>query len=252
MSLITVERIKLFSTRSPYWCLGAIVVASALFGLLIGLVERGNQAIPYFALRGVGLGMSIFMVLAALSVTTEYRFNTLKSTFLAAPKRINVLLAKTLLLAVLGAVIGFICAIGAFFLTKALAKEPPAPLVLQGQTWREVAGYAALFAIAAVISVSVGTLLRQSAGAIALLLLWPLLIESLFTLIPTVGPKVGPWLPFAAGDRFITPTSVPGDGDFNGVVDTAGPTPVQGLLVFLGTAIVLWRIAAAVLKRRDA
>ena len=252
MSLITVERIKLFSTRSPYWCLAAIVAASALFGLLIGSVERGHQAIPYFALRGVGLGMSIFMVLAALAVTTEYRFNTLKSTFLAAPKRVNVLLAKTLLLAGLGAVVGFVCAIGAFFLTKALAKEPPAPLVLEGQIWRQVAGYAALFAIAAVISVSVGTLLRQSAGAIALLLLWPLLIEQLFTLIPTVGPKAGPWLPFAAGDRFVTPTSVPSDGDFNGVVDATGPTPVQGLLVFLATAVVLWLIAAAVLKRRDA
>jgi ABC-2 type transport system permease protein len=252
MSLITVERIKLFSTRSPYWCLGAIVLASALFGLLIGLVERGSQAIPYFALRGVGLGMSIFMVLAALAVTTEYRFNTLKSTFLAAPKRINVLLAKTLLLAGLGAVVGFVCGVGAFFLTKALAKEPPAPLALQGEVWREVAGYAALFAIAAVISVSVGTLLRQSAGAIALLLLWPLLIESLFTLIPTVGPKVGPWLPFAAGDKFITPTSVPGGGDFNGVLDSSGPSPVQGLLVFLATAVVLWLIAAVVLNRRDA
>ena len=252
MSLLTVERIKLFSTRSPYWCLVAIVVASAGFATLFGLAERGSGAIPYFALRGVGLGMSIFMVLSALAVTTEYRFNTLKSTFLAAPRRINVLLAKTLLLAALGAVVGFVCAIGAFFLTKALAKEPPAPLVLEGQIWRQVAGYAALFAIAAVISVAVGTLLRQSAGAIALLLLWPLLIESLFTLIPTIGKKAGPWLPFAAGNKFITPTSVPLGGNFNGVLDTGGPTPVQGLLVFLATGVVLWLIAAAVLKRRDA
>ena len=250
MSLLTVERIKLFSTRSPYWCLGAIVVAAAAFGLLFGLVDSGQQAIPYFALRGVGLGESIFMVMAALAVTTEYRFNTLKSTFLAAPKRVEVLLAKTVLLAGLGAVVGFVCAVGAFFLTKALAKQPPMPLLLQGDTWRQVAGYAALFAIAAIISVSVGTLLRQSAGAIALLLLWPLLIESLFTLIPTIGPKVGPWLPFAAGGRFIDPTSLP--ARFGDVVDRSGPTPVQGLLVFLATGVLLWLIAAVVLQRRDA
>ncbi len=250
MSLLAVERIKLFSTRSPYWCLGAIVLAAAAFGLLIGLADHGSQAIPYFALRGVALGQSIFMVLAALAVTTEYRFNTLKSTFLAAPKRVNVLLAKTILLAVIGAVMGFVCAVGTFFLTKALATEPPAPLVLQDH-WREVAGHAALFALAAVIAVSVGTLLRQSAGAIALLLLWPLLIESLFTLIPTVGPKVGPWLPFAAGGRFVEPSSVPGE-QFDGLISSTGPTPVQGLLVFLGTALVLWVIAAVVLTRRDA
>ena len=227
MSLIAVERIKLFSTRSPYWCLGAILVASLAFGLLFGLVDQGHQAIPFFALRGVALGQSIFMVMAALAVTTEYRFSTLRSTFLAVPKRTNVLLAKTLLLAGLGALVGFVCAVGAFFLTKVLAKEPPIPLRLQGDVWREVAGYAAIFAIAAVIAVAVGTLLRQSAGAIALLLLWPLLIESLFTLIPTVGPKVGPWLPFAAGGQFVSPTvNVPG---IQNIVSTSRANAGAGL-----------------------
>ncbi len=250
MSLITVERIKLFSTKSPYWCVAASVAASLLIALAIGLGDRGRQAIPYFALRGVGLGLDIFMVMAALAVTTEYRFSTLRSTFLAVPKRTNVLLAKTLLLAAVGAVVGFVCAMAAFFLAKTLAKEPPLPFVLQGEAWREVAGYAALFAIAAVIAVSVGTLLRQSAGAITLLLLWPLLVESLFTLIPTVGPKVAPWLPFTAGNEFVTPTfDVAGIRD---VVKTSGPSPIQGLLVFLATAVVLWLIAAFVLNRRDA
>jgi ABC-2 type transport system permease protein len=250
MVLISVERIKLFSTRSPYWCLGAIVAASLLIPVAIGLGDQGRQAIPYFALRGVGLGLSIFMVMTALAVTTEYRFSTVRSTFLAVPKRINVLLAKTALLAGLGAVVGLLCALGAFFLTKVLAKEPPEPLVLQGEVWREVAGYAALFAIAAVIAISIGTLLRQSAGAIALLLLWPLLIEQLFTLIPTVGPKAGPWLPFAAGDKFVTPTTV--TDQFRNAVSATGPTPIQGLLDFLATGVVLWLIAAAVLNKRDA
>lgn len=250
MSLIAVERIKLFSTRSPYWCLGAILVASIAFGLLLGLVDHGHAAIPFFALRGVALGESIFMVMAALAVTTEYRFSTLRSTFLAVPKRTNVLLAKTLLLAALGAVVGFICAMGAFFLAKALAKEPPIPLELSGDVWREVAGYAALFAIAAVIAVSIGTLLRQSAGAISLLLLWPLLVESLFTLIPTVGPKVGPWLPFAAGGQFVAPTT--NVAGIDNLLNSNAPTPVQGLLVFLATGIVLWLIAAFVLMKRDA
>jgi len=250
VTLIWVERIKLFSTRSPYWCLGSMLAVAALFALLIGLADHGTQAIPYFALRGVALGQSIFTIMAALAVTTEYRFSTVRSTFLAAPKRINVLLAKTVLLAALGAVVGFISALGAFFLTKAVAKQPPVPLTLTGDTWRQVAGYAALFAIAAVIAVAVGTLLRQSAGAIALLLLWPLLVEQLFTLIPTVGPKAGPWLPFRAGDTFVSPTAVIPGVPFE--ADPVGPTPVQGLLVFLATGVVLWVIAALVLRRRDA
>ena len=248
MTLLNVERIKLFSTRSPYWCLVAIAVAALGFSTLFGLIDRGSAALPYLVLRGVNLGLSIFMVLAALSVTTEYRFGTIRNTFLAVPRRPAVLFAKTALLALIGAVIGLLAAFGAFFLAKLLATDPPVPLELTtGEDWRQVAGYGALFAIAGVIAVAVGTIVRQSAGAIAILLLWPIVLEPLIGVIPTVG-KAGPWLPFTAGDRFVTPTTSIG----NLFQPTAGPTPVQGLLVFAGTAVLLWLIALVLLQRRDA
>ena len=91
MTLLNVERIKLFSTRSPYWCLVAIVVAALGFATLFGLIDNGRAAITYLVMQGVGLGMSIYMVLAALSITTEYRFGTIRNTFLAAPRRTSVL-----------------------------------------------------------------------------------------------------------------------------------------------------------------
>ena len=138
----------------------------------------------------------------------------------------------------------------AFYLAKALAAEPFIPLELNtADDWRQVLGYGPLFAIAAVIAVAVGAILRQSAGAIAILLLWPLLVESLFTLIPTVGEKAGPWLPFAAAYRFLEPTT--GIGQFF-QPESTGPTPIQGLLVFAGYAVVLWVIALVVLQKRDA
>ncbi len=249
MTLLDVERIKLFSTRSPYWCLAAIAAASLGFATLFGLVENGDVAIPYIFLRGVNLGMSIFMVLAALAVTTEYRFGTIRNTFLAVPRRVSVLVAKTVLLALLGAIVGLIAAIGSYFLAKTLARNPPVPLELSTwDEWRQVVGYGAIFAIAAVIAVSVGAIVRQSAGAIAILLLWPLIIESLFTLIPTVGAKVGPWLPFAAADKIVAPTT----GIANLFQPGSGPDAVQGLLVFAGTGLVLWLIALVLLQKRDA
>ena len=251
MSLLTVERIKLASTRSPYWCVGAILAAALVFALLFGLIDGGSNADPFFVMQGVGLGQSIFMILAALAVTTEYRFNTIKETFLAAPRRLTVLLAKTGLLAMLGAVIGFVAAMAAFFLAKALAKNPPSTLVLQGEVWRETAGHAALFAIAAVIAVAVGVLVRQSAGAVSIVLVWTLVLEGLISIIPKVGDKIAKWLPFRAGDEFIQPSSTD-------VLNSNGPStsielgPVGGLLVFLGWAVVLWVLAAVVLQRRDA
>ena len=160
------------------------------------------------------------------------------------------LFAKTLLLALIGAVVGIVVALAAFYLAKALATAPLVPLELNtGDDWRQVLGYGPLFAIAAVIAVSVGAILRQSAGAIAILLLWPLLLESLFTLIPTVGEKVGPWLPFAAAGKWVAPTTSIGDLFAS---SGSGPTPIQGLLVFAGDrpgAVDDRRCAAAEARR---
>ena len=54
-----------------------------------------------------------------------------------------------------------------------------------------------------VLAVAVGALIRQSAGAIAVLLLWPLLIENLVGIIPKVGEKIQPFLPFKNADHFL-------------------------------------------------
>lgn len=253
MTQLVVERIKLFSTRSPYWCLALVLAVALMFGLIFGLADGGQQASPFTSQFGLQFGMMVFMVLAALAMTTEYRFGTIRASFLAVPKRANVLLAKTVLLAGLAAIVAAISAFAAFFLTKALASSPHQPLELAtGDDWRVVLGNIALFPIAAIIAVAIGTLIRQSAGAIAILLVWAMMAESLIGIIPTVGPKIGPWLPFTAGSAFITP---PGGvaAAFGGPPSTtAGPTPVEGLLVFLATAVVLWVIALIVLRRRDA
>jgi ABC-2 type transport system permease protein len=255
MTLLSVERIKLFSTRSPYWCLASILAAALLFGLLMGLVDNGQQATIYTSQVGLQLGMMIFMVLAALAMTTEYRFGTIRASFLSTPHRGSVLLAKTVLLAVLAAVTAAVCAFAAFFLTKALATSPERPLDLTtGTDWRVLLGTVALYPIAAVIAVSVGTLIRHSAGAITLLLVWAMMIEGLVSLIPSVGPKISPWLPFNAGAEFVS-GDLPGGGGggpFGAPGGSTGPTPVEGLLVFIGTAVVLWLIALVVLRRRDA
>ena len=110
-------------------------------------------------------------------------------------------------------------------------------------------GYGAMFAIAGVIAVSVGTIVRQSAGAIAILLLWPLLLESLFTLIPTVGEKVGPWLPFTASDKWVSPTSSVSD-----LFQPSGPVRPRSRACWCSPAraLLLWVIALVLLQKRDA
>lgn len=262
MKLLVAERIKLFSTRSPYWCLAAILASALLFALLMSLITvNGHQfASTGTSQAGMQLGMMVFMVLAALTVTTEYRFGTIRTTFLTTPRRETVFGAKTAVVAVLAAVTAAVCGLAAFFLTKILASTPAQPLELSsGSDWRYVLGSAAIYPIAAVIALAVGALIRQSAGAIAILLVWPMLIEPLISIIPRVGEHIGPWLPFDSASAFVSDRGAfaaigqesSGTAAAN-LVNSNAPTPLQGLLVFLGTAVVLWLIALLVLRRRDA
>src|SRR5215475_10251415 len=104
MSLIAVERIKLFSTRSPWWCMiVAAVLAIGIAALSTGFVSAAeeSQVTPLMTQFGVQLGRMVMMVMAALAVTTEYRFNTIKTSFQAVPQRAAVLLNKTLVVSVL-------------------------------------------------------------------------------------------------------------------------------------------------------
>src|SRR5579884_1372867 len=95
MTLLAVERIKLFSTRSPLWCiLIALVLTLGFSGLVsanqpseVPLTVAGSQA-------GAVFGLIVIMVMAALSVTTEYRFSTIRASFQAVPSRVPLLLAK--------------------------------------------------------------------------------------------------------------------------------------------------------------
>ena len=52
MTLLNVERIKLFSTRSPYWCLVAIAVAALGFSTLFGLIDAAPPLCPTWCCAG--------------------------------------------------------------------------------------------------------------------------------------------------------------------------------------------------------
>ena len=253
MTLLSVERIKLFSTKSPYWCLASILGAALLFALLLGTLNGSQDASTFLSQSGMQIGLTVFMVMSALAITTEYRFSTIRVSFLAVPRRASVLAAKTVLLIGLAIVVALVCSFAAFFLTKVLAgNRTPTPLTLSsGEDWRIVLGWAVLFPIGAVIAVSVGAMIRQSAGAISILLVWELLVENLVQIIPKVGVNIHNWLPFQAASAFVSPPA--GTEITQGqVIPLNGPTPVQGLLVFVGTALVLWILALALMQRRDA
>jgi ABC-2 type transport system permease protein len=245
MSLLNVERIKLTTTRSPWWCTAVATFIGFGWALLFALTYKNGDpegAPPYDAsiiVGGTGLAMYVIMIMAALSITTEYRFSIIRTTFQACPRRWQVISAKAALLGVVALVLGEIFAFGAIGIAKVLNSRP-LPLN-SSDDWRQVAGIGVIYGLAAILAVAVGALLRQSAGAIALLLLFPLLVENLIGLIPRVGSDMQKWMPFRNASNFL------GQGDSANAL-----SPVQSLIYFVVVVAVILGFAIFVVERRDA
>src|SRR4051812_35399051 len=95
-AVLDAERIKLSTTRSVLW------TAVAVAGLSLGLAAiQGSAAYgaaqlpPERAAIGVAVfGVPVLMVLAAITVTGEYRSGMIRTTFMATPNRSLVFVAK--------------------------------------------------------------------------------------------------------------------------------------------------------------
>ncbi|TDC22684.1 hypothetical protein E1261_30260 [Kribbella albertanoniae] len=245
---------KLFTTRSPWWCMVvAAVLTIGLSALATGFLnsEEEKQATIFITQGGAQFSQMVMMVMAALAVTTEYRFGTIRTSFQAVPQRAQMLLGKTVVVGLLAALVGLIAAFGAWFIGTLFAGSADLAIDTEAE-WRLLAGRAIIFFLSAVIAVAVGILIRQSAGAIAILILWPLLVENLFNLIPKVGDDMARWSPFQNGGSFLNQGN---DGGFAGPVGDASNYamgPWWALLYFAAWAAGLMAIALFSASKRDA
>ncbi|WP_020392886.1 ABC transporter permease subunit [Kribbella catacumbae] len=250
MSLVTVERIKLFSTRSPWWCMVLALVLADGF-VTLGFIFAPDDTVwrPADAVSTYQFGLMVMMVMATLAVTTEYRFGTIRTSFLSVPKRIPILLSKALVAATLSAVVGLVAAFGALGLGTVLVSDADLALTT-GAEWRAVLGVALVYFLAALIAIAIGTLIRQSAGAIAVVICWPLLIEGIGQTIPKVGDFLADWGPFNRASWFI----LGNQGTTDGTADASDAvmSPTWSLIYFAAWAIGLLVISLVVAKKRDA
>jgi ABC-2 type transport system permease protein len=254
MSLITVERIKLFSTRSPWWCMiVAAVLSIGLAALVTGFASGPEEAevTPAMTQFGVGLGQMVIMVMAALAVTTEYRFGTIRTSFQAVPQRAALLLNKTIVVATLSAVVGLVASWGSWAIGNLLAGSADMTINTSAE-WRLMFGQGLVYAVAAIFAIAVGILIRQSAGAIAILILWPLLVESLLPLIPKIGDDLQKWTPFTNANQFLNGEQDMGLAGADAAGASTALSPWWALAYFAAWGVGLLIIALVTASKRDA
>jgi hypothetical protein len=244
---LVAERIKLATTWSSWWSAGIAAVLSLGFAAIPPLpAGPGSLVEPERAAIGVTMfAVPVLMILAATTVTGEYRTGMIRTTFLATPNRTRVLGAKALLLAAVAGLFAAALVIAAIALANARASGPVAArLSLSGAgAWRQAGAIGLYAALGAVLAVGLGALLRHAAGVVAVLLLSQFVVEPLAGSMPRIGQHVGPLLPFGNAFTFTKTPWLHAYPMWWG--------PLGALLYFTGVVAVVFLAALLVINRRD-
>ena len=124
------------------------------------------------ALTGTFFGLIPLLVVAAMFITGEYRRGLIGVSLTAAPRRGRLLAAKAVVIGAVGFVAGLVAAALVLAVgTPALhsAGIPLWPVSVFTEA-RMVVGTAALLAVAAVLALAIGTIVRRSAPAVAIVI----------------------------------------------------------------------------------
>ncbi len=143
-------------------------------------------------------------VLGVLGIGQEYRHNTIRVTFAAQPRRSVVLAAKTIVNGAFGLAIGLFTPLLCFGIGWVILKLRDVDLSLTDPSVNLIAliGQGLFAAMLTLMGFGLGCIMRQPAGAIPTLLLWPLIAEGILTgVLEAVWEGSWKWLPFRAGFR---------------------------------------------------
>lgn len=251
IAAVDAERIKLTSTRSPYWCIGIVVVLAIGVAALVGSTVRGTSVGPtattsaWTALIGLNqFGVLVLMIMAVLAITSEYRFGTIRTTFQAVPRRPTVLAAKAIVFGGLALVVTGVLAVVALVLVHILGGRSAGIDFADSGVLRQIWGTAVVAALYVLVGLGVGAIVRHTAGAIVVVLIWNLALESILRILPKVGSHIAPFLPFANAGRFLSDTS--------GEAVSYHWNVYGSLLYFAVFAIAVFAIGIVMVDRRDA
>jgi hypothetical protein len=210
------------------------------------------------ALVGAFAGLIAVLVVATMFVTSEHRRGLIRTSLAATPRRGRLLAAKAIVVGGVSFVVGVVSAALAIPLVERL-EVAKGFYLYPVATWTEVrvvVGTGLLFAVAAVLAVAVGTLLRRGAGTVTAVVVGIVLpyLLAVASVLPA-GPAewltaVTPAAAFAIQQSVreypqVSASYTPADGFFP-------LSPAGGFAVLCAYAVVAVALAAVAMRKRDA
>ncbi|MEV5955408.1 ABC transporter permease [Streptomyces sp. NPDC051987] len=255
--VLRAEWAKFWSLRSSWITLGVAVVLLVALGAIASATYSpdataqggppgpgsGDQDAVSLALLGVTFSSLAIGVLGVLLSAGEYTTGMIRSTLTAVPRRVPVLWSKAAVIGPITLVLTTLGALAAFQLgTLGLDGEKIALSLGDDGVLRSLAGAGLYLALVAVAGVALGTLLRSSAGAIAVLVGVLLILPGLASLLPdSLYDNINPYFPSNAGSAMYALHQ-----------SSDALSPGAGLAVFAGWVALTLAGAAWRLVKTDA
>jgi ABC-2 type transport system permease protein len=251
------EWTKIRSVRSTVWSLILLVVLTLGITILItaitsaqwnkiGAASRTQIRLdPTNGILGAGLqfGQLTIIVLGVLLITSEYSTGVIRASLLAVPRRLPMLAAKGLVFAAITLVLGEIVMFASFFIGAAILHSHVSVSLSSPNVTRAVVGGGLYLAVLGLFALSIGALVRHTAGAITGVIAFVIVAEPLSSLIPGPwGDHIHDYLPTVAG-RLVIQTARASHQVLSAW---------QGFGVFCLWTAALFVAAAILLMRRDA
>jgi len=209
-------------------------------------------------LAGAFAGLIAVVVVGTMFITAEYRRGLIRTTFAASPRRGRVLAAKAIVIGSVTFAAALVAAVVAVPLSSRVLRDngnylyPVTPLT----EVRLVAGTAAVLAVAAVLALAIGALLRRSAIAVTVVIVAIVLpyFISVTNLLPAGADQ---WLmrlvPAAA---LSIQQTIPNYPQVSNVCSVGGGcyplAPWAGFAVLCAWAAAALGLAVFLVRRRDA
>jgi ABC-type transport system involved in multi-copper enzyme maturation permease subunit len=208
-------------------------------------------------LVGTFAGLIMVIVVGTMFITAEYRRGLIRTTLAASPRRGRVLVAKAIVIGTVTYLTGLAAAAVVVTLGQQTLRSNgvyvhPATTLTE---LRLVAGTAALLAVAAILALAIGALLRRSATAVTAAIV--VIVLPYLLAISALPAGAAQWLlritPAAA---FALQQSTPQYPQVSNLCTPANGyfplAPWTGLAVLCGYAALTLGLAVLLLRRRDA
>jgi hypothetical protein len=248
------EWVKARTVPSTLWTLLAAGVLGIGLGALISALAANHYDKSSLSTRltwdptaisgsGMGIAQLAIGILGVLLITSEYSTHAISSTLSAVPRRSRLLMAKsTVIAAITFAVVEVIVFIAFFIGQMLISGHAPTANIGGTGVLRALIGSGLYGALLGLLGLALGTILRNAAGAIAVLVAILFVLPGIAAALPTsIEHSVQEYWPTQAGSQITS------------VVRTANTLPPwAGLGVFALFVGILGMIAFSSLNRRDA